>query len=174
MDRANGRAYIAEHICHGLGVDLVEYAPGDGLVIVGLGSGIVMAVGDHLRNEYPLLGLRMADLPGALGLAARVTALDYLGSAFPALFLMWSSLTNGSVYPRALADRGFRPARLWVYCKGVGEEDAKQAWAELGAVCFEDMWCARPLGNWTPTPTSPLAESDVLVAPQALSMRGAG
>lgn len=149
MDRAS----MALRICRQHGVDPVEWHPGRTvLFVIGLGAGLVMAAVDHLHHCYPDLGIWACDLPGGLGFEARIVCLDWVGSAFPCLFLMSSSLTGGAAYPNALLAREFSPVQLWVYGTHLDADNGEsvRAWQKVGAVLVQSLWRDAPLENLTP------------------------
>lgn len=145
---------LALRVLARIGVDLVGYADAVGaaptLVVLGFGAGITMAACDHLRYVYPDAGILAADLPGSLGFERRVQALDYAGTAFPTLWLLWASLRPADAYAAALHERGFHARRgTWVY---VGGSEGKNCWAGLGCQLVEELWGYEPMGNsnrWT-------------------------
>jgi len=147
---------FARVMCQRVGVYLTPTTwDGDGLAVVGVGTGIVLAFADHLERCYPGLPLVLADLPGYVGFEARCVALDYVLSTYPAVVLMWSSLRSGEDYPRYLRQvRGCCPQRAWAYVRGLGKAQAKSAWAEMGVEMIEQLWRDRPLGNLSPRQTS--------------------
>lgn len=149
MDRVS----MALRICRQHGVEPVKWHPGRTVLFVtGLGAGLVMATVDHLHRCYPTLGIWACGLPGGLGFEARIVCLDWLGSVFPCLFLMASSITDGAAYPNALLDRGFEPFQLWVYGTHLDcSKESITAWRKVGAVLVQSLWRDAPLENLTPS-----------------------
>jgi hypothetical protein len=146
------RAVFARAIVHTAGVDMVDYTTnhdsyGVGFVVAGLGAGIVMAAADHLHRCYPNMPLITIDIGGSIGIDKRVLVLDYIGTTFPSLFLMSSSIAPGSEYPRRLRERNFKPFMLYTYCTGLGREEALIEWSRLGALNLKTVWTENPLGD---------------------------
>jgi len=140
---------LARKMAQAAGVELVEISAaydGTVLVVLGLGTGIVLAACDHLLDCYPDLGIVAADLPGGLGFDNRIRAMDYLGTAFPCLWLLWCSLSPARRYAEALEGRRFQPLATWSYIRGIGS--AVAPWERLGVRLVRDLWSDKPLGDW--------------------------
>lgn len=139
----------------GLTLEMVNFESGmPDLVVLGFGSGIVMAAVDHLLDRYPWLGIAMADMNGEMGLERRCIAIDYIAAVAPTLLLQWSGLLNADAYPRFLQERAFDGQRLAVYVQGNNALIAEKMWRELGATIVPRLWGPSPLGNWLPRQTS--------------------
>lgn len=145
------RVKLATRMAAAQGVYLVPLQYDDyGLVVLGTGTGIVMAVADHLQHCYPGLPVLIADMPGNVGFDRRCTAIDYVANVFPTLLVMWNGLYDGAEYPARLASRGFRAGLpLWIYSNGIGQDSALPRWSHLGAkvLCIGELWGCSPLGD---------------------------
>lgn len=141
--------WLALRMARAVGVSLVEIASaydGNTLVVLGSGAGITMAACDHLVRCYPGLGIMAADLPGSMGLTQRVVAMDYLGAAFPSVWLLWSGLADAAWYARALRRRAHHSLFTWLYLRGLGSERAG-VWNGMNVHLIDDLWSRRPLGD---------------------------
>lgn len=114
------------------------------LMVCGLGAGITMATCDHLASCYPWMGLWCVDLPGSIGIEKRVETLDYLGSAFPSLWILWCSLRGVGDYIDALAERNYQPCgATWLYIRGLGEKNNTRNLR--GFRVLQKLWVPDPL-----------------------------
>lgn len=143
MDR---RDLIARMLrCH-LGDDTPDLLTD--VIIVSTGSGMGLALQDHMAQQYPDRTLVMLDLPGSWGLDKRIMILDYLMHAWNIWFVCWAGLWSAALYPARLQARGLvrTPRHMWVTVRGMDATAARRAWRALGARLVDDPWAGRPLG----------------------------
>jgi len=140
---------LANGMLKSLGLDLVEIGNENGdetVIVLSLGSGMLMAVVDHLVRCYPDVRWLCADLPGWWKLERRAMVIDYAATAYPCYLVLWHSLKSGVGLAEAVKARQLRPIRLWVYVKGVGREETQEVWKSIGARIISTAFNCDPLG----------------------------
>lgn len=143
-----------------LGLDLVAVGNTNAqpIVLVGLGTGLTLAMLDHCVVQYPYQSWLVGDITGHLGREKRGMILDYLINGFDCVLVLPASLASGLWYPQFLRDRrGLTkiPNRCWVSVSGLDADTSVELWKELGATIIENKWQPRPLGNLEPIPIAP-------------------
>src|SRR3990167_8376902 len=135
------------NVCASHSVSSIDYGECPNFALLCLGSGLGMAVADHLRTVYPGLAFRWFDLPSALNSIQQAVVFDYVASVYPTLYCGWHSLRPATALPQSLIERGFNPRLLWVYVQGIDQHRAKGQWTMLGAQLILSPWGQYPISQ---------------------------